>query len=254
LRPIATARLHKCSIRCCLRWLPNPAATRCFSSRSIPLLEPAGRSTGGEGLGRHAVFFLFPSIGSAASTPLSSSVIAWAACDLADAGCLRLGAEVGQDPGGSGFTPRLELEAWFKVDDELERFRIVASQAADLVCELGQCSGSGQLDREDPVPARRPAEGASMWPACRDPDRDPRTLHRLRLELAVPARGQSVEPGVESMRPFARIDHLAEPLKLAVSIAAEADPKDQPSPAQAANEPIFDTKKEDVRPLLRWLE
>jgi hypothetical protein len=26
------------------------------------------------------------------------------------------------------------------------------------VCELGQCSGSGQLDREDPVPARRPAE------------------------------------------------------------------------------------------------
>lgn len=140
---------------------------------------------------------------------------------LPHAGCLWLGAEVGEDPGCPGPLPRVELRARLEVDDDVEPVLIVASLLGDLVDELGQCLWGWQLDREDAVPARRAAERPAVRPACRDPDRDPRRLHGSRLELPGPKLGQAAEPMIESLCAFARVDDLAEALELGVAVAAE---------------------------------
>jgi len=45
--------------------------------------------------------------------------------------------------------------------------------------ERGQiCSGPGRFDREQPVPAERPPDRTAMGPPRRDPDGNPRALHR----------------------------------------------------------------------------
>jgi hypothetical protein len=52
---------------------------------------------------------------------------------LSHAVCPWLGAEVGEDPGGPGPLPRVELGARLEIDDEVERLAIVASLLGDRV-------------------------------------------------------------------------------------------------------------------------
>ena len=104
LPSIATARLHKCSILCCLRWLPNPAATRCFFFDVDSAARTSRWITGGEGLGPPCGLLPLPNrSASAASAALSPSVIAWAACDhLAARGLSAVG---GRSRSGSRWLP-----------------------------------------------------------------------------------------------------------------------------------------------------
>src|SRR5262245_21032811 len=146
--------------------------------------------------------------------------------DLTHVGLCRLRAEVGQNPGRSCLAPGAELSAGCEIDHELERRGVVASLLHDLAGELGQCVWARQLDREESVPAHSAADGAPVGPAGRDPDGDPRPLHRAGLELAGPELGEANEPVIESLRPLAGIDDLPEWFELTVSVTAEPDAED----------------------------
>lgn len=150
---------------------------------------------------------------------------------VSHAGCLWLRAEVGEDPGCPCPLPRVELRARLEIDNDVEPVLIVASLFGDLADELRQCLWGWQLDREDAVPARGAAERPAVRPTRRDPDRDPRCLHRSRLELPGPKLGQASEPMIESLRAFARVDDLAEELELPVAVAAEPDSEDHRRPS-----------------------
>src|SRR5262245_41920834 len=128
--------------------------------------------------------------------------------------------------------PGIELIARFEIDHELERPLIVASLLRNLAGKLGQCLWTRQVDREEPVPTHGAANGPSVGPAAGDPDGDPRRLHRARLELARPELAEASEPVIESPRPLAGIDDLAERFELAVSVAPEPDAEDQSALAQ----------------------
>src|SRR5687767_14969062 len=106
----------------------------------------------------------------------------------------RLRAEVGEDPGCAGLAPRLEIDPG--------------------------------------LPGGGSADGARMWTAARDPDGDPRRLHRPRLELARPQLDQAREAVVEEAGALARLDDLAEALQLAVAAAAQAAAEGQASSAE----------------------
>ena len=115
---------------------------------------------------------------------------------------------------------------------------VSASRAAQLP-QLGdqfcQRLGAGQVDREQPVPARGAPQRAPVRPARRHPDRDPRLLERARLEAAVPEGRELGQAPVEQPGTLARIALLAElgRVELARALAAEAHTEHETPAAQA---------------------
>lgn len=126
----------------------------------------------------------------------------------------------------------MNLNAGFEIDHELEGALIVASLLRDFAGKLGQRLWARQLDREESVPAHGAAEGPSVRPTGRDPDGDPRRLHRAWLELPGPKLDQAAEPVVESLRTLAGVHDFAERFELIVSDTAEPDAENQASLAQ----------------------
>ena len=104
-----------------------------------------------------------------------------------------------------------------------------------LRAQLGQRRRLRHLHREEPVPARGPPQRPAVGPGSGHPHRDARSLHRTRLELAVPIGAQTLEAVVEQARTGARVALLPEALgiELAGASAAEAHAQHEPPAAEA---------------------
>ena len=142
--------------------------------------------------------------------------------------------EIRKDPGRAGLLPRGNRRAGGKIDNEVERSvpPCLGPKLANLLTELGQRLGPGQLDREKSIPTGRPAQGPAVGPAGGNPHRDAGRLHGRRLELAAPVGAEPVESCVEQACPLARIHDLAERLQLVVAIAAKANAEGETAAAE----------------------
>src|SRR6266536_824482 len=160
---------------------------------------------------------------------------AWARLDyLAHLGLDRLHAEIGDCPGRTGLRPWIRVVAWRDVHDHVER---VTGRArfANLACQLSERRRARQAGGEQAFPTQRPPHRSPVGPLRRHPHRDPRLLHRDRLELPGPVPDQIVETSVEQPSPLTWIGDLPERFEFAVSRAAEPNPEGKAARAAACS-------------------
>jgi large conductance mechanosensitive channel len=146
----------------------------------------------------------------------------------------RLVVEAREAPGRAGLGPGPRVRPGWHLGNEVEG-TVAVPHGVDLGRKLREGLGAREVDREEPVVPRGAPEGAPPRVAGGDPDRDARTLHRARLELAVPVGQEAVEAVVEKLGARLGVALLAEAVgvELAGDAGAKADPEYEPPAAEA---------------------
>jgi hypothetical protein len=118
---------------------------------------------------------------------------------LTDLGLGWLRLDAGEHPCRSSGLPRVDVSSRGTSTTRPEGIIAARTCLLDLLGERGEPLRSGEVDREQPVPSDRPSDWPSIGPVCRDPDGNPRALHRQRPESPAP-RGTS-RPSPRTPRP-----------------------------------------------------
>src|SRR6266542_3440217 len=142
----------------------------------------------------------------------------------------RLWPDAGKHPCRSSCLPRANIRSRGHLHDQIEQILAPGTCLADLLRELGEPFGSGEIDWEQAVPSDRPPDWPAIGPVPRDPDGDPRALYRPRVESPAPESVEPLKAIIQHSRPLTRVDDLPERLKV-VSVA-EPDAQRETSVAE----------------------
>jgi len=159
--------------------------------------------------------------------------------------------EASEDPGCTRGLPKVGCCARSNLYDKLERLVATDAQCAHLIRELCERVWSGEVSREQAVPARCAPHGPPMWPACGNPHGDAGLLPWGWLKFTGPERVQPQETAIEQPGPLARVDDLPEGLELVVAFDAEPDPECQPPAAEVVQRDRFPGQLVDASPRKR---
>jgi hypothetical protein len=141
--------------------------------------------------------------------------------------------EGSEDPGCTRGLPGVGCSARSNLYDELERLVATGAQSAHLIRELCERVWSGEVSREQAVPARCAPHGPPMGPACGNPHGYAGLLPWGWLKFTGPERVQPQETAIEQPGPLARVDDLPK--------GSSSSLRSTPSPTPSVN-----------RPRLRW--
>lgn len=124
---------------------------------------------------------------------------------------MRLRLDAGEHPRRSGSLPRMNIGCWGYLDNQVEGVLAARAGLPNVLCELEEQFGSGDIDREKSIPSDRSLDGPPIGPVGRDPDRDPRTLDREWTDSTLSEFVESVQAVIQQ----ARAGVAREPLRMA---------------------------------------
>src|SRR6266542_4391064 len=126
---------------------------------------------------------------------------------------------------------------------EIERILAPRTCFPNRFGELGELLESGEIDREQPVPSGCAADWPPIGPVCRDPDGNPRALHRERRNAPFQNPLSRSKPS-SSRRALAWVDGLS--VRSEVVGVAESDAQSEtPVAEELGQEPR-------IRQLVAW--